>query len=203
MEPVSRKSAIKVARDTDITRVADTQMSFLEWNRSRLYPTTPVLPSSRQMSFQILPQNSELHPPSCELVVTFLVTKLDGTKLDKDTQISCINLLGITAWQSASVRIGGQTYLPEFNCSEHATFFKIHGCMTKREREIYLNYVGYEKDTDGKEHSEVYSADPNFLCKCGACNCWLKVVSSRLTLCVCVGETVFLGKESWVRGIRG
>jgi len=147
MEPISKKSAIRVAKDTDITRVADTHMSFSEFHSSRLYPTTPITPSTRQCTFQILPSNSELHPPSCDLVVSFKVTKNDGSKIDPGTQISLVNALAINAWQSVNMRIAGQPYLPEFNCSEHATYFKLHGCMSSRERNTLLKFIGYREDT--------------------------------------------------------
>ena len=161
MEPISEKSAIKVARDTDITRVAHTEMAFSGWSDSRLYPTTPITPSTRQCTFQILPQNAELHPPSCDLVVNFKITKANGDKLDDTTQISCINALGITCWNSVILRIGGMTYLPEFsNQNDHATYFKLIGCMNERERNSKLSYVGYRQDSPGHSNSERPDLDP-------------------------------------------
>ena len=171
MEPISSKSAIKVARDTDVTRVAHTEMSFSDWMDSRLYPTTPITPSTRQCTFQILPQNCELHPPSCNLVVKFKITNADGSALAKKTQISCVNALGITCWNSVVLRIAGQTYLPEFGCSDHATYFKLHGCMTERERETNLEFVGYKMDTPTNSDSERSDIDPTCDCQCARCPC--------------------------------
>ena len=147
MEPLSKKSSVNVAKDTDVVRVADTEMCFQEIHEAKVFPTTPCNGSTRQYTFQILPNSSELHPPSCDLVVQFKLTKADGSDIADTAQIGCVQSLGVTAWQSCNVRINGALYQPEFPFSEHAFYFKQMGSYTARERKALFESIGFHPDT--------------------------------------------------------
>ena len=176
MEPLTPKSEINVAQDTDVTRVAHTEMCFSDFYDSRVFPTTPANPNIWQYTFQILPNNSELHPRSCDLVVAFKLTNADNSDIDPSTQVSCLQSLGVTAWQSANVKIGGTLYQPEFSFNEHAFHFRQMGCYTRRERDALFQQFGYREDTVSRTDCQEPSLDPNCLCKCPRCLCALKKV---------------------------
>ena len=165
MEPLTKKSVINVARDTDVVRVADTEMCWQEIHESKVFPTTPCNNSTRQYTFQILPNSSELHPPSCDLVVDFKLTKADNTPIGETDQVGCIQSLGVCAWQSVNVRINGVLYQPEFPFSEHAFYFKQMGSYTERERKAIFESVGFQSDTVGRSATKDPTIDPSCACK--------------------------------------
>ena len=147
MEPLTKKSSVNVARDTDVVRVADTEMCWQEIHETKVFPTTPCTNATRQYTFQILPNSSELHPPSCDLVVEFNLTKADNSPIADTTQVGCVQSLGVTAWQTVNVRINGALYQPEFPFNEHAFYFKQMGSFTERERKALFQSVGFHADT--------------------------------------------------------
>ena len=87
---------------------------------------------------------SELNLADCNVIVTFKVTKNSKTYVKTD-QISCVNYLGVLAWDKVKVSIAGNEIFSAYSYENHATFLKLETSFTKTQKENQLIQIGYRE----------------------------------------------------------
>ena len=145
MERISTKSKLQIVNNTEAVSVPSTGIAFREHHRVQVLPTTPCAPATKKYNFQIQPvMPSELNLADCNVIVTFKVTKNSKTYEKKD-QISCVNYLGVLAWDKVKVSIAGNEIFSAYSYENHATFLKLETSFTKTQKENQFIQIGYRE----------------------------------------------------------
>lgn len=190
MEPISKRSRIVKADQTEAINIASSQLSFSGFYERDVYNSTPPDANTRTFNFTILPTtSSELHPKTCDLIVKWRLLQADGSRIPNEAQVGCIQGFAATAWSRCCLKIGGQIYKSEFPLCDHAVFMRYMTSHTKEERKSLLHSIGHREDAIGRSDANKPDLDPKCTCSCKKCLCAIKVMPSTQGSANCDGMT--------------
>lgn len=151
MERLSEWSKLNIAKDTTAHKVPETSVAFRDNYRVIVNPTTPADCQKTNFSFQIHPVlPSEIDLQECNLNVTFKITK-NGQAYSANDQISCVQALGVLAWESVKISIAGKEIFSDFQQENHAQYIKMETSYSDYQKVNMLNQVGYRMGKLGDE----------------------------------------------------
>ena len=147
--------------------VPDTKVGFKGCNPVVISPHNPLNKSSNILNFVIRPNlQADLIPRATRLIGSYRIVDHDGSLVNNESNVSCVNFLAPMSIQKVQVKINGR------NCPEDASSVDVDALLlrlltqyTKEDRKCLLPALGYRKDEEGRVKFTAIRDLPDLYCK--------------------------------------